>query len=67
MQIEGKRVPGRPKMTWRTLTERDRSEWKLNEVDPCARDLWRSSVRCAMRAGSQLPGRESTDVDLSSA
>ena len=36
--------------------ERDRSECKLNEVDPCARDLWRSSVRSAMRAASQLPG-----------
>ena len=23
MQIEGKRGPGQPKMTWRTLTERD--------------------------------------------
>ena len=66
VQIEGKRGPGRPKMTWRTLSERDRSEWNLNKVDPCARDLWRSSVRSAMRAASQLPGRESTDVDLSS-
>ena len=25
MQIEGKHGPGRPKMTWRTLTERDPS------------------------------------------
>ena len=47
MQTEGKRGPGRPKMTKRTLTERDRSEWKLNEIDPCARDLYRSSVRSA--------------------
>ena len=71
MQIEGKRGPGGPKMTWRTLSERDRSEWNLNEVDPCARDLsrdlWRSSVISAMRAASQVHGRESTDVDLSSA
>ena len=28
MQIEGKRGPGRPKMKWRTLTERDRREWR---------------------------------------
>ena len=51
MQIEGKCGPGRPKMTWKTLTERDRHEWNLNEVDPCDRDVWRSSVRSAMHAG----------------
>ena len=50
-------------MIWRTLTERDRRELKLNEVDPCDRDVWRSSVRSAMRAASQLPGKEPTDVD----
>ena len=49
-------------MTWKTLTERDR-EWKLGEVDPCEKDVWRSSVRSAMHAASQLPGGESTDVD----
>ena len=63
MQKEGKGVPGRPMMTWRALTERDHHEWKLNKVDPCDRDMWRSSVRSAMRAASQLPGREPTDVD----
>ena len=42
-------------MTWKTLTERDRREWNLNEVDPCDRDMWRSSVRSAMPAASQLP------------
>ena len=40
-----------------TYRERDRSEWNLKEVDPCDRDVWRSSVRSAMRAASQLPGR----------
>ena len=50
-------------MTWRTLTERDRHEWKFIEVDSCDRDVWRSSVRSAMPAASQLPGREPTDVD----
>ena len=50
MQIEGKRGPGRPKMTRKTLTERDRREWNLNEVDPCDRDVWRSSVRSVMHA-----------------
>ena len=32
------------------------------EVDPCDRDVWRSNVRSAMRAASQLPGG-GTDVD----
>ena len=44
-------------------TERDHCEGKLNKVDPCDKDVWRSSVRSAMRAASQLPGREPTDVD----
>ena len=55
--------PGRPKITWRTLTEKDSCEWKLNKVDPCDRDVWRSIVRSAMHATSQLPGGEPTDVD----
>ena len=50
-------------MTWKTLTERDRREWNLNEVDSCDRYVWRSSVRSAMRAASQLPAKEPTDVD----
>ena len=41
-------------MTWKTLTGRDRREWKLNEVGPCNEDVWRSSVRSAMCAASQL-------------
>ena len=32
-------------------------------VDPCDRDVWKSSVRSAMCAASQLAGRDSTDVD----
>ena len=63
MQIEGKRGPGRPKMTWKSLTERDRREWKLNEVDPSERDVWRPNVRSTMRAASQIPRGEPTDVD----
>ena len=55
IQVDGKRGPGRPKMTWRQLTERDRREWKLSAIDPHARDTWRSGVRSAMRAASQLP------------
>ena len=54
---------GRPKMTWKTLTQRDRREWNLNEVDSCDRDVRISSVRSAMRAASQLPAKEPTDVD----
>ena len=29
IQVDGKRGPGRPKMTWKQLTERDCREWKL--------------------------------------
>ena len=32
-------------------------------VDPHERSTWRSGVRSAMRAASQLPGKGPTDVD----
>ena len=54
IQVNGKCGPGRPKMTWKQLTERDRREWKLSAIDPHDRDTWRSGVRSAMRATSQL-------------
>ena len=53
IQVNGKRGPGRPKMTWKRLTERARREWKLSAIDPHDRDTWRSGVRSAMRAASQ--------------
>ena len=53
----------RPKLTWMKLTEKDCREWKLRTVDLQERSTWRSGVRSAMRAASQLPGREPTDVD----
>ena len=33
IQVDGKRGPGRPKMTWKQLTERDCREWKLSAID----------------------------------
>ena len=36
---------------------------ELTTVDPQERSTWRSGVRSAMRAASQLPGRGATDVD----
>ena len=53
----------RPKLTWKKLMEKDCREWKLTTVDPQERSTWRSGVRSAMRADSQLPGRGPTDVD----
>ena len=64
IQVDGKRGPGRPKMTWKQLTERDCRKWKLSAINPHDRDTWRPGVRSAMRAASKLPGRESTVVDM---
>ena len=64
LQVDGKRGPGRPKMTWKQLTDRDCREWKVSAIDPHDRHTWRSGVRSAMHAASQLPGREPTDVDV---
>ena len=63
IQIDGRQGAERPKRTWKKLTERDCSEWKLTTVDPQERNTWSSGVRSAMRAASQLPGKGPTDVD----
>ena len=55
--LDGKHGPGRPKMTWKQLTERDCREWKLSVINPHDRHTWRSGVRSAMPAASQLSGR----------
>ena len=52
--VDGKLGPGRPKMTWKQLTERDYRVWKLSAINPHDRHTWRSGVRSAMRAASQL-------------
>ena len=52
IQVDGKRGPGRPKMTWKQLTERDCREWKLSAINPHDRRTWRSGVRSAMPAAS---------------
>ena len=64
IKIVGKRGPGRPKMTWKQLTERECRECKLSAIDPQDRDTWRSGVRSTMRAASQLPARGPTVVDI---
>ena len=59
---------GRPKLTWKKLTERDCRQWKLTTVDPQERITWRSGVSSAMCAASQLlPERGPIDVDDSPA
>ena len=63
IQVDRKRGPGRPNMTWKQLTERDCREWKLSAINPHDRHTWTSGVRSAMRAASQLSGRRTTGVD----
>ena len=63
IQVNGKRGPESPKMTWRQLTERDCIERKLSAMDSHHRDTWRSGVRSVVPAASQLPGKGPTDVD----
>ena len=64
IQVDGKRGPGRPKMTWKQLTKRDCREWNLLAINPHDRHTWRSGVRSAMCATSQLSGRGPTGVDI---
>ena len=53
IQVDGKRGPGRPKITWKQLTERDHREWKVWPIDSHDRHNWRSGVRSAMRQISE--------------
>ena len=64
IQVDGKHWPGRPKMTWKQLTERDCREWKFSAINPHDRHTWRSDVRYAMRAASQLSGKGPTGMDV---
>ena len=63
IQVDGKHGPGRPKMTWKQLTERDCRECKLSTINPHDRHTWRSGVRSAMCAANQLSGRGPTSMD----
>ena len=57
IQVEGKHGPGRPKMTWKQLTERDCREWKLLAISPHDRNMWRSGgSKPAIWKGSHLCG-----------
>ena len=62
IQIDGRQRAGRPKLTWKKLTEKDCREWKLTTVDPQERSTSRSGVRSGMHAPSLLRGRGPTDV-----
>ena len=37
---------------------------RVEAINPHDRNMWRSGVRSAMHAASQLSGRGSTDVDV---
>ena len=63
IQVGGRPWPGRPKMTQKKLTGNDCHECKLMTVNLQDRNTWRSSVRSAVGAAIQLPGRGPTDVD----
>ena len=64
IQIDRKHGPGRLKITWRQLTERDCREWNLSAINPHDRDTWRAGMRSAICAASQLLGRWPPDVDV---
>ena len=54
--VEGRKGPGRPKLSWSEVTERDRKQWNLTAVNPHDKTAWRAAVRGAMTAASQSPG-----------
>ena len=51
-QVDGKCGPGRPKMTWKQLTERDCREWKLSTINPHDRhilEIWYEICRACRK------------------
>ena len=56
LEVEGRKGPGRPKLSWSEVTARDRKQWNLTAVDPQDKTAWRTAVRGAMTAASQTPG-----------
>ena len=57
IKVDGKHGPGRPKMTWKQLTERACREWKLSAINPHDRRTCRSGVRSAwVQQASYLEG-----------
>ena len=47
LQADRKHGPGKPKITWKKLTDRDCRELKLSAIDPHDRHTWRSGMRSA--------------------
>ena len=52
-------------MKLKKLMEKDCFEWKLTAVHPQERNTWRSGVRSAMPAASQLPHMDNEHVSAS--
>ena len=61
--MDGSQRPGRPKVTWKKLSESDCREWKLTTVDPQERSTWRSEGG----GGGGGGGGGLTDVDIAPA
>ena len=59
MQVDGRWGYGGP----RSMEETDIEILLFTTVDHQERSIWRSGVRSAMHAASQLPGRGPRDVD----
>ena len=63
------RVQSRQPVTYRLMESMEATDRGLPEIgrtwlSTLMIDTWRSGVRSAMGAASQLPGRGSTDVDV---
>ena len=56
MQVPGNAGRGRPRLTWKEVSKKDRAAWRLDGVNPSDRIEWRNEVRTAKTAASQLSG-----------
>ena len=45
MMVDGRRVRGRPKKSWADTVQEDRKAWKMTNIDPMDRLLWRKGLK----------------------
>ena len=36
---------GQPRKTWKETVEKDRTEWRINSIDPLDRGAWRGALQ----------------------
>ena len=55
LNVPGASSRGRPKKSWQETVTKDRSEWRMNSIDPLDRDAWRCALQSRRKRGTIEP------------